>query len=215
MYLHKKAVLFSATGALLIPQLSFAATSMSDDKGANYNMTLLCLIGLVLILLFVIGMLANTLRQLTFVVKDKNRKEKHAAAGIAKSVLLLALLLSSAQSFAAAVEVKAPAIEFISGIPIADFYLIVGVITLELLVIFALAIYINIMLKIIRNEPALQARANVVVKKSWFWDNFNSATAIEKKKTYCLTTIMMAYRSSTTASLPGGNMDFTLLSLLR
>ena len=186
MHLHKKAVVFSAIGAMLLPQLSLAATTASDDKGTGYNTTLVCLVSLVLILLFVIGMLTNTLRQLTFVVREKNRKEKQGSSIAAKATMLLLLLLTSATSFAAtepaAEAAVAPKVTSISGIPVNDFYALVGLIALELVIVFALTIIINILLRVIRDVPELQAKARAIAKKNWFWDKFNSAASIEKEK---------------------------------
>ncbi|MCW3123850.1 MAG: cytochrome [Flavipsychrobacter sp.] len=184
MHSNKKAVIFSAVSALLLPAVSFAATTTPDEKAPEYNMTLLCLVGLILILVFVIGMVGNTLRQLTAMVREKNRKERQSKANAAKTTLVLLLLFSSFHSFAGTWidEFMMHTPKSISGIPTADFYTLVGIISLELLVIFVLTICTNIMLKIIRNIPDLQVKATAVVKKNWFWDKFNSAASIEKEK---------------------------------
>ncbi len=185
MHSYKRAIILPAISALLIPQIGFAATAVSDDKSANYNMTLLCLVGIILILLFVIGMLAGTLRELSFVVRDKNRKEREASTGITKTILLLLFLFASFYSFAEtgkAAVAESQGQQYISGIAIEDFYLIISVIALELLVIFALSIYIHVLLRVIRNTPEMQAKAKAVARRSWFWDKLNSATTIEKEK---------------------------------
>ena len=134
------------------------------------------------ILLFVIGMLANTLRQLSFVVRDKMRKDRASGTNVAKAILALLFLLPSLHAFAEGAEVKAQVAESIAGIPATDYYFIVGTIGLEVLVIFALTIYVNLLLTVIRNKPELEAKAKAVIRKSWFWDKFNSASSIEKEK---------------------------------
>jgi len=168
---------------LLLPSLGFSATTSPDDKVASYNMVLIGLVSMVLILLFVIGMIANTLRQLTLVVRDKMRKERQPGTNAGKTMLLLAACcLQAMHLFAAETEKVTSATTQINGIPVFDFYLIIAAILLEFIVIFALAFYTRIMLNIIVNKPELIPAAKTIVKKSWFWDNFNKAVSIEKEK---------------------------------
>ncbi len=181
---NKKTSLALLVTAGLMPTLVTAATQNPDEKAGSYNMVLISLIGLMLILLFVIGMLANTLRQLTFVVRDKMQKDRAAAQGAIKTVLLLiALGMPATQLLAAeADKVAVPEIKSISGIAVYDFYLIIGVLALEFLVIFALAIYTRVLLKVIANKPELVNEAGIIIKKSWFWDKLNAAATIEQEK---------------------------------
>ena len=105
---------------LLSPALSFAAEVNPQDKSGNYNMTLITLVSLMLILLFVIGMLANTLKQLGLVVRDKVRKERSDAANTLKTILLLlAMTVPVFHSFAGdkVAVVVAPVSQSIQGIP--------------------------------------------------------------------------------------------------
>ena len=184
MRLNKRLSLALLVAAGLLPNLVTAATQNPDEKAGSYNMVLICLVSLMLILLFVIGMLASTLRQLGFVVRDKMRKDRASGTGVVKAILLLvALGMPAAQLFAAeADKAAAPAVTTISGIDAYDFYLIVGVIALEFLVIFTLAIYTRVLLRVIANKPELVNEAGVVIKKSWFWDKFNAAASIEQEK---------------------------------
>ena len=177
MLLNKKtATIFSIT-LILSPALAMASSASQDEKSGNYNILLISLVSLMLILLFVIGMLANTMQQLTFVVRDKIRKDKQSLPGVVKSLLLLVgLSVISVASFAADAEkVVVPAVTAIGGIAIDDFYLILGVLALEFMVIFSLVIYIKMLLRAISNKPELVKAASAVVKKSWFWDKFNAA----------------------------------------
>ena len=82
-------LLVSITVLSLFPASVFAAVPNSQDTDGNYNLVLISLVCLMLILLFVIGVLANILRQLAFVVRDKNRKEKQTEATVVKTILLL------------------------------------------------------------------------------------------------------------------------------
>ena len=184
MLLNKKTATIFSIALMLSPVLTMASSPSQDEKSGNYNILLISLVSLILILLFVIGMLANTMRQLAFVVQDKIRKDKQEPQGMVKSLLLLfGLSMVSVASFAAETEKAAvPEITSIGGISISDFYLILGVLTLEFIVIFALVIYIKILLRVISNKPELVKAASAVVKKSWFWDKFNAAVPMEKEK---------------------------------
>lgn len=185
MHLYKKATIISALG-LLLPVAGMAATeAAAPTEGDSYNVTQMSLVGLMLILLFVIGMLANTLKQLAIVVREKVREEKSkgGTAGKALMMLLIATLLSArtwAEAAAADAEAKAPVSTSIAGMAKSDFYLMTIILMLELVIIFALSYYIHVLLKVVRSKPE-DAKAPVV-KRSWFWDNFNSATAVEKEK---------------------------------
>lgn len=175
----------------MLPVVAMAATN-PQDKQANYNILLISLVGFMVILLLVIGMLANTLRLLSIVLKNKNREK--ATGGIAKTVVTLlvaaALVVPSlgfaAEAAPAADSVAAAAVRtgpvFIQGIPEMEFYTLVTVILIELGVIFALAFFVRLMLKLINEKPELAAAAKSVVKRSWFWDNFNQAVSVEKEK---------------------------------
>ena len=142
MRLNNKISLTLAVVLSLLPNLVKAAPAAAASAAAyDVNMVLISLVGLMLILLFVIGMLANTLRQLSYVLKDKNRKDKSAKATVKALLVLLGLTLPALQLGAAEVaakadEVAAPVSNFINGIPKDDFYAIMSMITLELVVIF-------------------------------------------------------------------------------
>jgi cytochrome c oxidase cbb3-type subunit 3 len=122
---------------------------------------------------------------LTAVVSDKNKKEKEEKRkSKVPAVLLLMLLAIPASSFAeVTTAVVAQTNDSVDGIPFTDFYSLIAVITLELLVIFALAIYVNVLLKIIKGEPEEIKSGEVAApRKSWFWDKFNKAATPEKER---------------------------------
>lgn len=196
MQFSKLKISFLLLAAAAKPVLGRAAEATTPtDKSANYNATLLSLVGIIIILLFIIGVLAGTLKQLSFVVKDKNRGEKSAAANIVKTLLLLVgLTMTGVRAFAedapadpAAIALKELATQWkmpeaISGIGLIDFYIIVGIIFLELIVIFALVRYIQSMLRVLRDTPEMRMQAQALARKSWFWDKLNAAASIEKEK---------------------------------
>jgi len=169
---------------LFFPAIAFAGTSNPHDTNYGYNMTLISLVCLMLILLFVIGVLANVLRQLTFIITDKIHKDKQAASDLVKTILLVIVFsIPALQATAKDIEnlVTAAPVS-ISGIPENDFYAIMVVIALELTMIFALVIYIKQLIKVISKKPELVKAAAKIAKKSWFWDKLNAAAPIEKEK---------------------------------
>jgi cytochrome c oxidase cbb3-type subunit 3 len=185
---YKKYTLFS-TGIFLLPAIAFGAPT-SQEAGGNYNIFLVGLVALMLVLLFIIGMLADTLYQLTFAVRDKigEDKDKKEIAGAVKTLLLLLLICTASfQSVAAEVTTAAkgsaaPVSDFIGGIAKNDYYAIMAMIAFEIAVIFALVLYVKMLLRAIANKPEMVPLANHVIRKSWFWDKFNAAAPVEKEK---------------------------------
>ncbi len=180
-----KTSLIAAALLLLSPSVLFAATADTQNAGERYNMALISLVGLMLILLFIIGLVANTFRQLGVVLRDKNRKEKLAAKDAVKTVLFLVAFIIPALHTTAAETVEkvvAPVSNTISGIPVQDFYAIISVILLEIIVIFSLVMFIRALLREITGQPELAAKVKPIVEKSWFWDKFNAAAPLEKEK---------------------------------
>jgi cytochrome c oxidase cbb3-type subunit 3 len=181
MHATKKISLLSLIAAMLSPVIVFGATTNPMDKSPDYNYVLLSLVSLVILLVFVIAMLAGTLRQLSFVVRDKNRREKEKRNLGAGTVLLLLAMLLPAFSVFAADAPAAPQTVLISGIPENDFYLLAGVLLFEIIVIFGQVLIINMLLKAIKESPEMQAHAKALAKHSWFWDKFNAAASLEKE----------------------------------
>lgn len=167
--------------AILAPVLVQAAEAAATPEGNKFNAILIGLVSLTLILLFAILVLGNTLRQLGFVYRDKMRSERKA--GLMKTVALLmglglTSLAANAEETAAEASSSAPA--YISGIPSAHFYTLMGIIGLELLVIISMVFLIRTMVRLISADPAKAALAEKVVKVN-FWDRFNKVVPIEKE----------------------------------
>ncbi len=183
MLLNRKRSLVIVAALLLVPGCIFAAdvASKPADAMGGYNILLITLVGFMLILLYFIGMLANTLRVLSEILRERFKNERKSKAGIVKSVLAVILLTLPALHAFAADAPAAPAAKFIGGIPSADYYMIIGFIIFELIIIFALSIYIRILSKTIKGRYDVEVN-KVIVKKSWFWDDFNAAVPIEKER---------------------------------
>ncbi len=173
--------------ALLTTTITHAADGTNVEQ--HYNTTLLSLVSLMIVLLFVIGVLGSILKQLGVVTKEKIKKDKQSVSSkVGVVIFILASLFSSlvANAQDATEEVsknteRAAAWQIptsIDGLSFADFWTIVTIIALELIVIFAMVIYINTLLKVIRNVP--QAEVTSAPQKSWFWDEFNKAAKDDK-----------------------------------
>lgn len=182
-------VFLATTISLLPAAVVLAAETTGTDKSPVYNMTLVSMVSLMLILLFIIGMLAYTMKQLGFVVREKVRKDKSSNGTGLKTVLaLLGFTLLGFGAYAQEDPAAAATNELahtslpdvIAGIPATEFYILTVVLCLELVVIFLLSTFIHMLLKTIRQVP--EAEEALLAKKSWFWDNFNKAVSIEKEK---------------------------------
>lgn len=172
----------SIIGTVLFLAPVKAAELASDTKATNINPTLYMFVGLVVILLFIIGMLGHTLLQLSSVVKEKNRKDRNEGGN--KAGLIVALFLAFLLPVSAyADDTKAWQIpNSVSGLPFSDFCLLVIVLCLELLVIFFLAMNIQVLLKVIKGEDPVNIKAVAIERKNWFWDIFNKAASVEKER---------------------------------
>lgn len=172
---------------LLLPGMAGAAEAAAGDKAGNtFNAGLISLVSLMFILVFAIGVLANVLSQLTLVYRDKMRAEKAKKENnnAAKVILLLvALSLPSFQAFAADADstVSTYTAPYISGVANTDFYWLVSVIALELLIVIGLAFYIRSMARLISNRP-VPTKAAKVKARAAFWDRFNNVVPIEKEQ---------------------------------
>ena len=184
MHANKKLSLVLAIAVMLFPTLVMAATPGSGDTGGNYNTMLISLVTLMLVLLLVIAMLGNTLRMLSFAVRDKIRKDRQSSSTTVKAILLaMAVLLPSVHALAAdAVKTAAPVSDFINGMHSGDFYSIMSVIILEIVVIFTLVIYMRQLLNVIRGKAETAPGEKTAPKHNWFWDKFNAAAPLEQEK---------------------------------
>ncbi len=185
-YFNKQLLL--SVAVLSVPATVFAAEGAAK-AGNSFNPLLMGLLGLIIVLLFVIGMMGSTLVQLGYAYRAKMRKERNGGSGIVKAVLFL--LAFSAMSFGAVAQetteavVAAPAVTSIGGLPVVEFYVLIGAILLELLTIGVLIILTRVLIKAIMLKPGeeeAKAAAVAKAKRIPFWDRFNAAVAIEKEE---------------------------------
>lgn len=174
---------------LLLPLGVLAAdpASTPPDASGSINFLLIGLLGVAVTLMFMIGMAGSVLRKLAIVWKDKDiAKEQSGDGTTIKSVLLLlAGSLASVTAFAQDAVEAAPHVNWdagaVGGIPTFDFYLIMGLIIFEFLVLFTILILIKVLIGILNAKPELVPAVKAITKAS-FWDRFNKLVPIEKEK---------------------------------
>lgn len=180
-YFNKRLLLSMAV--LSVPATVFAAEAATGG-GMGFNSLLMGLLTLIIVLLFVIGMMGSTLVQLGYAYRDKLRKERSNGSGITKTLLLL--LAFGAMSFSAtAQETAASVARSIGGLPEVEFYVLIGVIILELLTIGALIVLTRVLIRAIMLRPGEEAAKAAVAAKAKrvpFWDRFHAAVAVEKEE---------------------------------
>lgn len=171
--------------ALLLPAAAQAA-DMPTPASEPLNVTLISLVTLIIVLLFAIGLLGNVLRLLASVYAERLRAKRNeqSNATTTKTIITLLLLLfplSFVHAEEAAQEAVSTAPSVIAGMAAFDFYLLVGIIALEVLVILSMLITMAAMVRLLSVKPETAAAAKKVTPKP-FWDRFNKAVAIEKEQ---------------------------------
>jgi cytochrome c oxidase cbb3-type subunit 3 len=186
MHILKKSV--PATLLLLsLPVILFAAetapaASSGDKETLSFNPVLTGLVTLIIVLLMAIGLIANVLRQLVYVYREKLRADRRASnANITAAILFLICMLPAFGALAADEAPAAPSGPvYISGIPQTDFYVLVGIIGLEILVILSMLMNIRLLVKLLKARPETEQIAKAIVRRS-FWERFNKSVEIAKE----------------------------------
>ena len=174
---------------LSLPVMAQAADAApaAGKASSGLNTVLIGLVSLIIVLIFVIGAAANVLKRLVEVWREKDLQSRSEGNTTIKSLLLMILAGFSAHTVLAAEtnEVTQAVVNWdtkmVSGIPAFDFYVIMGIIALELLVILCLLLYIRIIIGILNARPELVPAVKKIARIP-FWDRFNKVVAIEKEQ---------------------------------
>ncbi|MBS1782223.1 MAG: c-type cytochrome [Bacteroidetes bacterium] len=171
----------------------FAADTATSPKAAAtqdspFNPVLIGLSVVILLLLFAIVVLGNVVRQLALVYRDRLRLQKSKT--VAKSILLLLIAIlptlnALAQDAAVASDstaAKVPVSPFIAGIVRTDFYFLMGILTFELVIVFALLLTMRTLLRLISGDAEKRAAAYSVIKKLSFWERINGVVPMDKEQ---------------------------------
>ena len=170
---------------LLLPLLltgviaSAQQTSSAPPPSIWDNPLALTMLAVILVLLLVIGLLANVVLGTAglFLEKEKKKTDSSIPKTTAIILLLLAPLMGLAQD-----EAVAAVPTSIGGLSATTFWLLATVIVVELLVIIVLGLFVK---SFLTKEKAAVAEVDAVEKKTFsfkeFWDKFNKLKPIEQE----------------------------------
>lgn len=163
--------------AVLAPMLA-GAQSQSGSVGSSWNMMTLGLVSLMIILLLTIALLGVVLRHLSETYSEQLKRQRTASA-VKRAALLPPVLFFSMLAQAQGVPASESAL--LSAMPMFDFYAIMGVIGLELLVVFGMLFSINRLVQVIRNAPEKETALDRLYQRN-FWDLFHKSVAVAEEK---------------------------------
>ncbi len=167
---------------MLLPVQSFAAPKVQD---AMSNPLAQVLVAIAFLLLLCIALLGYVLNGAAEVYRQK-LKNQSSGGQVMPSVIAVVLLLLLGGNAVAQEAATPPAVaETISGLSYTAFYLLVGVIVFEILVIMAMVIQLRYLAGIgSAAKEKVMAVETAVVKKpkaNWWW-RINNAVSLEREK---------------------------------
>ena len=177
---------------MLLSGYSFAAEPAAQalapaEKASSFNPVLIALLAVIIVLFFAILVLGGVLSQLGGVYREKMRQARVAGSGARALLVLLTLSLVPASAIAQETEtatelsnVSQP--EVIAGLQAQHFYLLMGTIALELLVLTALLFTLRVLLRAISNRPERVSKTSSLLSSISFWDKVNAVVPLEKEE---------------------------------
>ena len=187
---------FFLTGAVLIcaaPAVFAAGGGQPPKESSMYDPFVITMIVIMGILLLAIGLLANVVLGAAsyYYQKEKEREQQRSGASAAATVTTVLLLLFAAPVFAQNTEAVATAAATVQspgsfgGLSPTAFYFIVGVIGVELMVIFILLYQLRVFLGKEKLQQQLATQVNKKPRVS-FWDKMNKLKPIEQEESITL-----------------------------
>jgi cytochrome c oxidase cbb3-type subunit 3 len=161
---------------------SFAADTANAavpaaSTNANFNPVLCALGSVIIVLFFVIAVLGMVMRNLAFLYRDKMRSDR--MGNITKSVLLLLTLgFASLQAFG---QDATPAPATVGGMLASEFYTMMSVIGLELVIVFTMILYMRTLINSIKKSPEFESITAPKESRLSFWDKFHDLKPIERE----------------------------------
>lgn len=167
--------------ALLSPGLAMANAPIKDAMSNPLAQILVAIAFLLLLCIALLGYVLNGAAQVYF-QKSKERKGSGGTMQAITALLVFSTLSLSANAQDAAAT---SAVETINGLSYAAFYLLVGVIVFEILVIMALVLLLRYFTGLSK-APVAKAAPDVAAatakpKVSWWW-KINKAVSLEREK---------------------------------
>jgi cytochrome c oxidase cbb3-type subunit III len=187
---------FFLTGAVLIcaaPAVFAAGGGQPPKESSMYDPFVITMIVIMGILLLAIGLLANVVLGAAsyYYQKEKEREQQRSGASTAATVTTLLLILFAAPVFAQSTEAVTTAgatvqtVSSFGGLSPTAFYFIVGVIGVELMVIFILMYQLRVFLGKEKLQQQLATQVNKKPRVS-FWDKMNKLKPIEQEESITL-----------------------------
>ena len=187
---------FFLTGAVLIcaaPAVFAAGGGQPPKESSMYDPFVITMIVIMSILLLAIGLLANVVLGAAsyYYQKEKEREQQRSGASAAATVTTLLLILFAAPVFAQTTEAVTAAGATVQaagsfgGLSPTAFYFIVGVIGVELMVIFILLYQLRVFLGKEKLQQQLASQVNKKPRVS-FWDKMNKLKPIEQEESITL-----------------------------
>ena len=175
---------------LLIPGLLLAgnaALAQPKPPSTMSNPLAQALVLIMILLALAIAILANVVNNAAALYREKMRQEREAAkGGVAAAILALIMLASPLASLAQNAAAAAP--QTINGLTPFVFYLMLGVIAVEIIIMIALVYQLRFLIGIEAREYAKKAAiaAERVIeptkpKESWWW-RINKAADISQEQ---------------------------------
>ena len=174
-FLHK--------AALFIPFLMlFGISAMAQPKppGTMSNPLAQALVVIMVLLALAIAILANVVNNAAALFREKMRRDRASGGtGIVSAIIGLLLVASPfaalAQQAAAGVVAKAPTT--INGLSSMTFYLMIGVIAVEILILMALVYQLRFLMGLEKERVMAAATEEVAAKpkENWWWKLNKSA----------------------------------------
>lgn len=179
----------------ITPALVFAADAPATpaaQQGYSFNAVLIGLLSLIVVLAFAIGLLASTFSRLGMVYRDKMREERSKSNNLKSIILLIvtAAITTGAKAQVAVIDsVATPSKPWFStsvaGMNATEFYFLMGVIALELLVTVCLVFYIRNLIRLITEKPAVEGASETIaqkIRKPSFWNKFTNAVPVDREQ---------------------------------
>ena len=169
-------------GVLLVMLFAWLSnTAMAAPKAPNAMLNPLAqvLVFIMILLALAIGILAHVVNGAVGLRRDELKKQRQQEGAPAKVLSILAITMLSSIT-ALAQEAGAPVASDIYGLSLTAFYVMIGVIVLELILIIALLLQLRSLLGIdAKAKPAVVR--TLKPKESWWW-RINKAVAVENEK---------------------------------
>ncbi len=161
----------------LAPALAFAADG-NPAEGFSLNPVRAALVSLILFLLVIISFTTHVLLQLVAVYRERLRKERKKTGGTATALLTAMVLLSLPATAAEEAVAASPA--YISGIAEKEFYTLIAIIVLELVVLFSLLLNIRLFTRLSMGKAPVAKTKKAKVRMPLL-DRFNKSVAVDEE----------------------------------